>query len=242
MQDNQNTENAEEQELSLAEQSAKNAMLEFLRLSEAMGFQIGEVLKALNLKLSVAESCTAGLLGTALTQMGGASAWFEGGIISYSNEVKQKQLNVSKIALENHGAVSALTVCQMALGATKAINTNIALSISGIAGPSGGSEEKPVGTVWIGLCLPNDLPKLQKKHQKKINKLHEAFFTEHKTVLSSLKLLKTAFYAQASPKLSHGDFNVQALEFLFTTDRNSVRQSAVLMALYFLYQELINIA
>lgn len=102
--------------------------------------------------VSCAESCTGGLLSGALTSLPGSSAWFQAGLVTYSNEAKQNILGVKKNTLEFYGAVSEETVREMALGALLNTKTDYALSISGIAGPTGGSEEKPVGTVWFGLA------------------------------------------------------------------------------------------
>lgn len=107
-----------------------------------------------NLKLSVAESCTGGMLGAYLTEMSGSSAYFEGGIISYSNDVKSQHLNINSDILEKYGAVSEETAIEMAKNVKSKLATDYSISITGIAGPSGGTEEKPVGTVWIGIGTP----------------------------------------------------------------------------------------
>lgn len=102
--------------------------------------------------VTCAESCTGGLLSAELTKLSGSSAWFEAGFVTYSNEAKQQFLGVKDNTLAFYGAVSEETVREMALGALIAAKADFALSISGIAGPTGGSEEKPVGTVWFGLA------------------------------------------------------------------------------------------
>jgi nicotinamide-nucleotide amidase len=114
--------------------------------------QVGSRLKAKALKLSCAESCTGGLVAKALTDIAGSSAWFEFGFVTYSNQAKQTLLSVSSHSLEQHGAVSEQVVREMALGALRVSQADIALSVSGIAGPDGGSEQKPVGTVWFGFA------------------------------------------------------------------------------------------
>ena len=114
---------------------------------------LGEVLKKRGLTCATAESCTGGLVGAALTAIPGSSAWFAGGVIAYANSAKQHLLGVSANALTTHGAVSHEVVRQMALGACAALNTDLAVSLSGVAGPDGGSPEKPVGTVFIGLTF-----------------------------------------------------------------------------------------
>lgn len=102
--------------------------------------------------VTCAESCTGGLLAAALTSLPGSSAWFGTGFVTYSNEAKQQLLGVKGSTLDFYGAVSEETVREMALGALIAAKADYALSVSGIAGPAGGSEAKPVGTVWFGLA------------------------------------------------------------------------------------------
>lgn len=106
--------------------------------------------------LAVAESCTAGLLGDLLATMGGASAGFTGGFITYSNAMKTGQLHVAAEVIERGGAVSEEVARLMALGAMAQTQAGCAISITGIAGPDGGSPAKPVGTVWIGLAIKDN--------------------------------------------------------------------------------------
>ena len=105
-----------------------------------------------NLKVTCAESCTGGLLAANLTRLPGSSAWFDMGFVTYSNEAKQQMLNVNPTTLAHYGAVSEEVVREMALGALISSKADYALSISGIAGPAGGSEDKPIGLVWFGLA------------------------------------------------------------------------------------------
>jgi len=111
----------------------------------------GKMLRDGGLSLSVAESCTGGLLSKLITDTPGCSDYFQGGVISYSNEVKIKLLGVSPETLEEFGAVSSNTALEMADGVRRALSTDIALAVTGIAGPGGGSPHKPVGLVFVAL-------------------------------------------------------------------------------------------
>jgi nicotinamide-nucleotide amidase len=113
---------------------------------------LGEALGKRDLTISVAESCTGGLIGHLLTNVPGSSGYYLGGMITYSNESKTDLLGVSLDTLEIHGAVSDPTVQEMARGVRERLGSDIGLSVSGIAGPEGGTTEKPVGTVYIGLA------------------------------------------------------------------------------------------
>ena len=114
----------------------------------------GELLRQRKWRLATAESCTGGLIAHRLTNMPGSSDYYLGGIVAYSNEVKMNQLNVSADTLGHYGAVSRETVIEMARGVRAALQADVGLSVSGIAGPGGGSSDKPVGLVWIGLIAP----------------------------------------------------------------------------------------
>ena len=127
----------------------------FGREKDELAAVVGQLLVTNQATLAVAESCTGGYLAHQFTQHSGSSAYFQGGIISYANEVKEHQLGVLKAILETDGAVSEACVKAMAEGARKQLNTTYALATSGIAGPDGGTEEKPVGTIWIALAHPN---------------------------------------------------------------------------------------
>jgi len=104
--------------------------------------------------LATAESCTGGSVAGRITSIGGSSAYFLGGVVSYSNDVKQQVLRVSRAVLEERGAVSAECARAMATGARSVIGSDIAVSTTGIAGPSGGTRRKPVGLVYIGIATP----------------------------------------------------------------------------------------
>lgn len=112
---------------------------------------IGQLLKDNDKTLATAESCTGGYLGSIITSIAGSSAWFTGAIVSYSNDVKINQLQVDKNIIEQHGAVSQECADAMADGCRKQLDADYTLSITGIAGPDGGTDEKPVGTTFIGL-------------------------------------------------------------------------------------------
>lgn len=107
------------------------------------------------LKITSAESCTGGLFASSITSIGGSSGCFEGSFVTYSNEIKNKIINVKKETLSNCGAVSKECVIEMAENSRKIMNADISIAISGIAGPDGGSEDKPVGLVWICLSAEN---------------------------------------------------------------------------------------
>lgn len=109
-----------------------------------------------NLTISCAESCTGGLLSKRITDVSGVSSVFKGSVCSYANEIKQNVLGVSKNTLENFGAVSEQTAREMAFGVSKLLNTDIGISITGVAGPSGGTEEKPLGLVYICMYYNNE--------------------------------------------------------------------------------------
>lgn len=113
---------------------------------------IAQGMLANGLWLATAESCTGGLIAAACTALPGSSRWFERGFVTYSNEAKQQMLGVPAGIIEQFGAVSSETVMAMAFGALAHSNADIAISVSGIAGPDGGTEAKPVGTVWFGLA------------------------------------------------------------------------------------------
>ncbi len=111
--------------------------------------QLGECLVARGLKLASAESCTGGWLAKIITDIPGSSAWFTGSVVSYSNEAKHSLLGVSENTLKEFGAVSGETVLEMSDGLFAHTDADVAVSVSGIAGPDGGSEDKPVGLVWL---------------------------------------------------------------------------------------------
>jgi len=127
-----------------------NKMVE-VHVTDVLEVQVGRRLQERKLKLALAESCTGGLIGHRITDLPGSSEFFWGSIVAYAYEAKVALLGVSWDTLNLRGAVSAETVLEMARGARRVLSTDIGVSVSGIAGPGGGTEEKPVGTTWIGL-------------------------------------------------------------------------------------------
>jgi len=121
----------------------------------ALSSSVGKALVNRGYTISTAESCTGGLLSHVLTGISGASAYFVGGVIAYSNVVKAQVLGIEVATLERYGAVSAQTARQMAESARRKFDTDFGLSTTGIAGPTGGTPEKPVGFVWIGISTPD---------------------------------------------------------------------------------------
>jgi nicotinamide-nucleotide amidase len=133
--------------------------------------QLGEVLQKHGLMLALAESCTGGMVSQAVTSVAGSSSWFDCGFVTYSNDAKVKMLGVSDKTLSQFGAVSEQTAIEMVQGALHHSHATIAGSITGIAGPDGGSDDKPVGTVcfaWIvkNKCLVNTTKHFQGSRQE----------------------------------------------------------------------------
>lgn len=127
----------------------------FSTTNENLEEAIGRMLKERGLTLSTAESCTGGFIAHMLTSVPGSSAYFNGSVVAYANSAKMELLGVKKETLEAHGAVSEETVIQMAEGARSKFGTTYALATSGVAGPGGGTEEKPVGTIWLACAGPD---------------------------------------------------------------------------------------
>ena len=120
-------------------------------MANSLEIEIGKLLHERKLKLALAESCTGGLIGNRITNVPGSSDFFWGGVVAYAYEAKVALLGVSWDTLNSRGAVSRETVLEMARGTRRVLSTDIGVSVSGIAGPGGGTDEKPVGTTWIGL-------------------------------------------------------------------------------------------
>ena len=118
---------------------------------------VANLLLSKKLKLAAAESCTGGMISAACTDLAGSSAWFERGFVTYSNEAKTELLGVETSLLERFGAVSEPVVRAMVVGALNHSHAQVAVAVTGVAGPTGGSAEKPVGTVWFGFAVPGQV-------------------------------------------------------------------------------------
>jgi nicotinamide-nucleotide amidase len=129
---------------------------------DILAAQVGKLLKSHGLMLATAESCTGGGVAQAVTEVAGSSAWFERGFVTYSNLSKQQLLGVRETTLKQHGAVSEMTVREMVAGALQHSSAQVALAVSGIAGPDGGTAEKPVGTVWFAWGLKDGETRAQR--------------------------------------------------------------------------------
>ena len=145
---------------------------------------VGQLLSEKNETVATAESCTGGAVAKMITSVSGSSAYFEGSIISYSNQIKINQLQVEEKTLNKYGAVSQQVVEQMAIGVRRNLNTQYGLATSGIAGPTGGTPEKPVGTIWIATAGPNGVK------SKKLNLGYSRERNIHVTSLSVLNMLR----------------------------------------------------
>ena len=122
---------------------------------DELAARVGEALKARKWMLATAESCTGGWVGEAVTAISGSSQWYDRGFITYTNLAKQEMLGVSRETLDAHGAVSEETVREMVAGTLRHSHANVAVAISGIAGPTGGTPDKPVGTVCFAWATQN---------------------------------------------------------------------------------------
>lgn len=115
--------------------------------------QLAEVLVRKGWKLATAESCTGGMISAACTDLAGSSEWFERGFVTYSNEAKAESLGVEPALIESQGAVSEVVARAMAFGAVRHSRAQVSVAVTGVAGPTGGSKSKPVGTVWFGFSV-----------------------------------------------------------------------------------------
>jgi nicotinamide-nucleotide amidase len=123
---------------------------------DTMESVVGQLLRQKGMTLSTAESCTGGNIAQLITSIAGSSDYFKGSVVAYSNEIKEKLLGVPQQTLVDHGAVSEQTVIAMAEGIRKRFDTDYSIAVSGIAGPGGGTDEKPVGTTWIAVSTPTE--------------------------------------------------------------------------------------
>lgn len=137
-------------------------MSEFLSESMSLESRAGQALLAGGFTVSTAESCTGGLIAHRLTNISGSSAYILGGVVVYSNQAKQALLGVKETTLIAYGAVSEQVAAEMAVNARGLFGTTFALSVTGIAGPGGGSAEKPVGLTYIGLAGPEGLLRVER--------------------------------------------------------------------------------
>lgn len=131
-----------------------------------LAVEVGEALESHGLMLVSAESCTGGWIGQCATMVPGSSVWYERGFITYTNAAKMEMLGVRQATLDAHGAVSEQTVCEMVSGALARSHGHVAVAVSGIAGPTGGTAQKPVGMVCIGWGAPDGQPRATTRHFK----------------------------------------------------------------------------
>ncbi|BAY18903.1 competence/damage-inducible protein CinA [Anabaenopsis circularis NIES-21] len=155
--------------------------------NDTLASVVGELLRSQEETVSVAESCTGGGLGQMFTEIAGSSDYFWGGVISYDNSAKIRLLGVNPKDLDKFGAVSATVAEQMALGVKSRLETTWGLSITGIAGPGGGTEIKPVGLVYIGVAGPNDEVK---SFEYRFGTIRERWFIRHLSACTALDLLR----------------------------------------------------
>ena len=153
-----------------------------------------EVCKLLekNLTITTAESCTGGLIAATIVNVSGASGCFNEGYITYANEAKVRVLGVKEESIRNFGVVSNMVVTEMAEGVLNKANADVAVAVSGIAGPLGGSPEKPVGTVYIGICLRNKTDKSLTKTSYEFHFEGDRSEIRNKTVEEALKIILSA--------------------------------------------------
>lgn len=123
-------------------------------MEESLESQVGEALRRHSWRLATGESCTGGLVAHRITEVAGSSEYFIGGVVAYSNPIKQSMLQVSQDTLQRLGAVSEQTAREMARGARAALGADVGLSVTGIAGPGGGTEEKPTGLTYVAVATP----------------------------------------------------------------------------------------
>lgn len=155
---------------------------------DMLSAKLGGLLKSHGLMLATAESCTGGGVAQAITEVAGSSAWFERGFVTYSNLAKQQMLGVSEVTLLQHGAVSEATVREMVAGALEKSGAQVALAVSGIAGPGGGTPDKPVGTVWFAWGLKHSVVHAE-RHQFPGNRSEVRAHAVHTALQGAINLL-----------------------------------------------------
>ena len=165
---------------------ALGAMIYSTKEQETMEDAVVRLLKKHELTVTTAESCTGGMIASMIVNVPGASDVFNEGFITYSNKAKRKLLDVSKNTLKKYGAVSEQTVREMALGGVFAADSDACIAVSGIAGPDGGTEEKPVGLVYIGCCIKDDVT------VKECHFEGNRFEIREQSAYAALDLLRTA--------------------------------------------------
>ena len=148
--------------------------------------QVVEAAMNKNIMLATAESCTGGMIAAALTEISGSSAAFDRGFVTYSNEAKHEMLGVPTELINDHGAVSAEVAAAMAAGALTRSNASLVVAVTGVAGPTGGSPEKPVGLVWFGIARTGAVARSDKRLFE--NKGRE--FIRKETVMTALHMMK----------------------------------------------------
>ena len=144
------------------------------------------ILKRKKIKVAVAESCTGGLISYNLTKIPGASKYFMAGIVSYSNKSKIELLKVRKKTITKYGAVSSETCKEMCKNLLKITKSNITVSVTGIAGPNGGTKKKPIGLVYIGVCSKKKLEIIKLNFNKKLSRVN----IQNQTLVKTIKLIK----------------------------------------------------
>lgn len=174
------------QDMDFAFEELKKLTAEYLVTPNDLQMQevVAEILTLQNKTLATAESCTGGYIAHLLTSIPGSSKFFNGSVVSYTNQAKEKLLQVQSSTIQQFGAVSENTVKEMLLGALKQLDSNYAIAVSGIMGPDGGTDEKPVGTVWV--AVGNSQKIITQKFHFRFNRLQNI----HLTALNALNLLR----------------------------------------------------
>lgn len=155
-----------------------------MNTNASLALTIGKLLKKNQLTLALAESCTGGLVAHLITNIPGSSQYFQGGVIAYSDRIKKSVLKVSPTTVNKYGAVSSETAEEMATRVRKLLNTDIGIAVTGVAGPTGGTREKPVGLVWIGLATE------KKAFSKQFLWKGDRAYNKNKSAEAALLLLK----------------------------------------------------